>query len=65
METADPIEALFARAKSHRVPMARICERAGIDPTTPSRWKRKRNGATLERVQRLHDALNEIVAEAA
>ena len=62
MEQADPIQSLFAKAKAHRVPMSRICEKAGVDPTTPSRWRRGLNGATVERVQRLHDALGEIIA---
>jgi hypothetical protein len=63
MEQADPLSSLFDRAKSHRVPMAEICRRAEIDPTTPSRWKRKKNGATLEKVTQLNAALNDIIAE--
>jgi len=65
MEQADPLDTLFARAKQHRIPMATICRRAEIDPTTPSRWKRGRNGATLDKVSKLHGALNEIIAELA
>jgi transcriptional regulator with XRE-family HTH domain len=63
MEQADPLDALFARAKAHRIPMATICKRAEVDPTTPSRWKRGKNGATLDRLNRLNEALTEIVSE--
>ena len=65
MENTDPIAALFERASSHRVPMSLICERAGVDQTTPSRWKRGKNGATLDAVSKLAAALNEIIAEQA
>lgn len=63
MENTNPIDALFASAKQHRVPMSLICERAGVDPTTPSRWKRKKNGATVEALHKLTSALSEIVNE--
>jgi hypothetical protein len=63
MEQADPLDTLFARAKEHRVPMAAICTRAKIAPTTPSRWRRKKNGATLDKVTQLTGALAEIIAE--
>lgn len=65
MENTDPIAALFARASSHRVPMSLICLRAGMAPTTPSRWKRGKNGATLDAVSKLSSALNDIIAEQA
>jgi hypothetical protein len=64
MEQADPLDALFARAKAHRIPMATICRRAKVDPTTPSRWRNNRNGATLEKVTALQGALNELINEA-
>lgn len=62
MEQLDPLESLFQRAKANGVPMAAICKKAEIAPTTPSRWKRGKNGATLDRIQRLNDALTEILA---
>jgi hypothetical protein len=65
MEQADPLRALFDRAKSNRVPMAEICRRADIDPTTPSRWKRGVNGATLDKVEKLSAALSDILVEQA
>ena len=61
MEQAEPLDTLFARAKQARVPMAAICREAGIAPTTPSRWKRGRNGATLDKVNKLHDALSTLI----
>lgn len=61
MDQIDPLESLFQRAKANRVPMAAICKQADIAPTTPSRWKRGKNGATLDRIQRLNDALSEIL----
>lgn len=63
MEGTDPIAALFERAQAHRVPMSHICKMAGVDPTTPSRWKRKKNGATVEAVTKLNAALSEILSE--
>lgn len=63
MEQLDPLDTLFARAKQFRVPMATICKRAEIDPTTPSRWRRKKNGATVDRLNRLNEALSEIIEE--
>lgn len=65
MEHTNPIAALFESAKQHRVPMSLICKRAGVDPTTPSRWKRKKNGATVEAVTKLQSALTEILTEQA
>lgn len=65
MENTLTIDALFARAKAHNVAMAEICRRAQIDPTTPSRWKRRRNGATYDRLIRLVSALDQIIGELA
>ena len=65
MEQTDPIDLLFAKARKHGIPMAAICKRAEIDPTTPSRWKRKKNGATVEKVVQLHGALDALIVERA
>src|SRR3546814_15484533 len=65
MQKDDPLASLFARAKTSGIPMAAICKRAEIAPTTPSRWKRGKNGATLDRIQRLNEALSEILSEQA
>jgi len=43
--------------------MAAICKRADIAPTTPSRWKRGRNGATVEKLVALSGALDALIAE--
>lgn len=65
MEQADPIQSLFDRAKAHRIPMSAICAKAEIAATTPSRWRRNKNGANLASVTKLHEALNEIIGQAA
>lgn len=59
----DLIDTLFARAKENGVPMAEICDRAGVHPTTPSRWRRKCNGATMKKLAALHAALTALIAE--
>ncbi len=64
-EQSAPLDALFARAKKHRIPMAAICKRAEVDPTTPSRWRRGKNGATVDRLNKLNAALSDIIAETA
>lgn len=56
------IEALEARAKAAGVSMRQVCERAGVHPTTFSRWKHsERNpapiGATLGSINKLDSAL--------
>ena len=63
MEHTNPIDALFERARQNRVSMSAICERAGIAPTTPSRWKHGRNGATVDAVNKLNAALSEILGD--
>lgn len=63
MEQIDPLGAFFAKAKAQRIPMSEVCRRAGVDPTTPSRWKRKRNGANVDTIRRLAGALDAIIAE--
>lgn len=63
MEQADPLDALFVTAKRHGIPMATICERAKVASSTPSRWKRQKNGATVAKLNELTAALNGIIAE--
>lgn len=65
MAQPDHLDRLFARAKQHRIPMAAVCRRADVDPTTPSRWKRRKNGATLDRLNRMNSALDALIAEGA
>ncbi len=64
MKDADLVGQLYRRAAAHGISMAKVCEQARIAPTTPSRWRRKRNGASLDRVVRLHAALNELIGQA-
>lgn len=59
----DPIEALYDRAKQHGIPMVAICARAKVHATTPSRWRRGKNGATVTAVNALNDALSVIIEE--
>ncbi len=64
MEQADPVEQLFALAKQHRIPMAEICRKANVAPTTPSRWKRGKHTANLATVRELQEALAELATAA-
>lgn len=63
MEQQHPLDQLFATAKANRVPMSRVCKDAGIDPTTPSRWKRGITRPTADKLFELQKALNAIVAQ--
>lgn len=63
MEQANPVTALFDKARSNRVPMSRICERANVQTSTPSRWKRNLNSPNLATVAKLQDALDAILAD--
>lgn len=58
-----PLDALFADAAKHSVPMSRLCERANIAPTTPSRWKHGKASPSLDKLMELRSALNAIIAE--
>jgi transposase-like protein len=63
MQENDPVETLFKRANDHRVPMALICDRAGVARSTPSRWRQQHNGANLSTVNSLFASLDAIIAE--
>lgn len=50
------------------VPIATVCKRAGVHPTTFSRWKLSRRnpepmGANLASIRKLYEALGELQAE--
>lgn len=62
MQSIDPVDLFFARAKSAGVPMSLICERAKVAQSTPSRWKKNRNSANLATLNQLEDALASIIA---
>lgn len=62
MDQQEIIARLEARAKSVGLPMSEACKRAGIHPTTFSRWKLSdRNpapkGATIMSVSKLEDVI--------
>lgn len=63
MEQQHPLDSLFASAKAHRIPMSRVCERANIDPTTPSRWKRGLTRPSADKLFELQKALARLVEE--
>jgi len=65
MNQSDPVADLFDRVRKSECSMAEVCRRAKIDPTTPSRWKRSKNGANIGSVRRLSAALDEIISEKA
>lgn len=65
MDQESVIADIENRAFLARVSMHQVCRKAGIDPTTFSRWKKSpRNpepvGATLRSIGKLYDALAEI-----
>lgn len=62
MAHIDPIAALFDRAKENQIPMVAICRKAGVAPTTPSRWKRGKNSANLDSLSKMNEALDEILS---
>lgn len=65
METTHPLDRLFAQAKANGIPMARVCERANVDATTPSRWKRGITRPSADKLFALEIALNEIIRDRA
>lgn len=65
MNQESVISDIESRARRVGVPIRDLCRRAGLNPTTFSRWKRSsRNpepiGANLHSIGRLYDALNEL-----
>lgn len=59
----ESLDKLFTRAKAHGVPMSALCEKAGVAPSTPSRWRKNPASANLGTVEKLRRALDEIVRE--
>jgi len=63
MDQQGIIAAFEERAKAINLPMSEVCRRAGVHPTTFSRWKQtERNpepiGATLTSLNKLDSALS-------
>lgn len=63
MLTQDPLALLFERATDAGVSMMAICDRAGVAPTTPSRWKHKKASPSLSKLMELHSALDAILSD--
>lgn len=62
MNQQEIIAKLEARAKSVGLPMSEACKRAGIHPTTFSRWKQSEKnpmpkGATISSVEKLEHVI--------
>ncbi len=57
----ETIDSLFTRAKSHGVTMAALCERAGVAPSTPSRWRKNPASANLGTLEKMRKALDEMI----
>lgn len=64
MDQQDIIASLEARAKAVNLPMSEVCRRAGVHPTTFSRWKltdrnQKPIGATLVSLNKLDTTISD------
>lgn len=69
MDQASVIADIERRSRALGVPMHALCSRAGIHPSTFSRWKKtaknpEPTGASLLSVGALYAALDQIAAEA-
>lgn len=62
MDSINPVDLLFSRAKAADVTMSAICDEAGVAQSTPSRWKDNPDSATLGTIKKLEDALGRIIA---
>jgi transcriptional regulator with XRE-family HTH domain len=59
----NPVNILVERANSCGVSMSKICKRAGVAESTPSRWRGGNNGPSFIVVTKLNRALDEIIAD--
>ncbi len=57
------VDLLFDRAQSANIPMNRICERAGVAVSTPSRWRGAHHDPSFKVLRRMNAALDEIISE--
>jgi transcriptional regulator with XRE-family HTH domain len=53
MEQVEMIDGLADRAKRAGLTMAKVCERAGVAQSTPSRWRAGTSGMTLAAFRKL------------
>lgn len=68
MDQESVIKDIEERARQARVPLYVLCSRAGVHPSTFSRWKKTpRNsepkGASMLNIERLYAALDQIEAQ--
>lgn len=68
MDQQEILAALEARAKAVGLPISEACRRAGIHPTTFSRWKAsdknpEPKGATINSVGQIERVIAEVEAE--
>jgi hypothetical protein len=68
MDQQEIINEIERRAWEARVSISCLCQRAGLHPTTFSRWKRSADNpipmaATTASLKKLFDALDQIAAE--
>jgi transcriptional regulator with XRE-family HTH domain len=61
METENPMDRLFARARANKITMKRICAAAGVDKSTPSRWRSGQYSPRLDTVMALNAALDRLI----
>lgn len=61
MQKETPLEAIDRRAYDARIPIYKLCIRAGIAPATVSRWRgEKASKPTARSLLKLENALTEI-----
>lgn len=65
MDKKAALEALKSRCFEARVPLYKVCDRAGVARSTPSRWKLNPDSMTGSTLGKLEDALTAIQAEKA
>lgn len=63
MDKETDLTAFLARCFKARVPVYKVCDRAGVARSTPSRWKKRPETMTASVLGKLEDALAAIEAE--
>lgn len=63
MHKQEALETFLAACFKARVPMYKVCQRAGVAQSTTSRWKKNPDSITASTMDRLEWALSEIEAE--
>jgi hypothetical protein len=65
MDKQAALDALTKRCFDARVPVYKVCDRAGVARSTPSRWKSNPDQITASTLGKLEDALTLIETEKA